>query len=235
MVEVPSLPALPALPALPQWLNDSIAMRPREQTALVHALLAPGVRTYVEWGSGGSTELVSWLMNSRLTSSEFRAYSIESSLGWMARMRERSRVIRVAEKKGRLRFLHGDIGVTGHLGYPVDFNPEREPARALPYVDLRRHLPEVGRVDLALVDGRFRVACLLEVLTRLTPRRGRALLHDFAPAERGFRARSARYAGALKFYNVVSHDETLLTLQPRLFVNETLRGLVSKDALSEAI
>ena len=75
--------------ALPKWLNDSIAMRPREQTALVHALLAPGVRTYVEWGSGGSTELVSWLMNSRLTSSEFRAYSIESSLGWMARMRER--------------------------------------------------------------------------------------------------------------------------------------------------
>ena len=153
----------------------------------------------------------------------------------MARMRERSRVIRVAEKKGRLRFLHGDIGVTGHLGYPVDFDPKREPARALPYVDLRRHLLEVGSVDLALVDGRFRLACLLEALTCLTPRSGRVLLHDFAPYERGLRARSAQYGRALGFYKVVSHDETLVTLQPRAFVNRSLREMAASDALREAI
>ena len=222
-------------PVLPQWLNDSIAMRPRERTTLVQSLLAPHVRTYVEWGSGGSTELVAFLILSGYTSSEFRAYSIESSLAWMARMRERSRAIRVAEKEGRLRFLHGDIGSTGHLGYPIDFDSDREPERALPYVGLSRHNLEVGAVDLALVDGRFRLACLLELFAYLTPRKGRALLHDFAPEERAFRARSARYARALKFYKVVAHDETLIALQPRLFVNETLRRLIARDALRDAI
>ena len=228
-------PLLPQLPELPQWLNDSIAMRPRERTTLVQSVLAPHVQTYVEWGSGGSTELVAWLMLSGFTPTEFRAFSIESSVEWMARMRDRSNGIRAAEKGGRLRFLHGDIGATGHLGYPLRFDPARQPARALPYVDLRKHRREVGSIDLALVDGRFRLACLLELLTCLTPRSGRVLLHDFAPDERGLRARSAQYGRALEFYRVIARDNTLVTLQPRTFVNSSLREIAASDALREAI
>ena len=223
------------LPVLPEWLNNSIAMHPSERASLVKALLAPRVRTYVEWGSGGSTELVSWLMLSGFTPPGFRAFSIESSLEWMARMRDRSAAIRVAEKEGRLRFLHGDIGPTGNLGYPLRFNPVREPARALPYVSLRRLRLEASSADLALVDGRFRLACLLEALTFLTPRSGRALLHDFAPERRGLRARSEQYMRALDFYRVVARDDTLITLQPRLGLNRSLRDLAAADALREAI
>ena len=222
-------------PVLPQWLNDSIAMRPRERTTLVHTLLAPHVRTYLEWGSGGSTELVAWLMLSGFTSSEFRAFSIESSLGWMTRMRDRSRVIRDAEKEGRLRFLYGDIGATGHLGYPLHFDPDREPARALPYVDLSRHRLEVGAIDLALVDGRFRLACLLELLAYLTPRTGRVLLHDYSLNDPATHSRSEKYRRLLAFYRVAAHDGTLATLRPRAFVNDSLRKLLAADALREPI
>ena len=193
------------LPAIPSWLNDSIAMRPRERTTLVHTLLAPHVRTYLEWGSGGSTELVAWLMLSGFTSSEFRAFSIESSLGWMTRMRDRSRVIRDAEKEGR------------------------------PYVGLSRHRLEVGAVDLALVDGRFRLACLLELLAYLTPRTGRALLHDYSLNDPATHSRSEKYRRLLAFYRVAAHDGTLATLRSRPFVNDSLRKLLAADALREPI
>lgn len=225
----------PQIPVLPRWLNNSIAMLPRERTALVQQLLSPRVRTYVEWGSGGSTELVAWLMRFDWTHPEFRAFSIESSVKWMARMRNRSNDIRVAEGAGRLHFLHGDIGATGHLGYPVGFDAQREPARALPYVDLRRHRSEVGSVDLALVDGRFRLACMLEALVHLTPYTGRVLLHDYSLNHPATHSRSKKYRRLLSFYRVVSHESTLATLRPLAFVNNSLRESVLSDALREAI
>jgi len=228
------LMAMHGLPA-PGSSNATIAMNPEEATTLLGLLRRPKTLTYVEWGSGGSTELVAWLMLSGFASPEFRAFSIESSLGWMARMRDRSRAIRAAEKQGRLRFLHGDIGATGHLGYPLHFDPDREPARALPYVGLSRRRSEVGPVDLALVDGRFRLACLLEALAHLTPRTGRVLLHDYSLNDPATHSRSEKYQRLLAFYRVAAHDSTLATLRPRAFVNDSLRERALSDALREPI
>ena len=222
-------------PMLPDWLNHSIAMRPSERTVLVQQVLAPRVQSYVEWGSGGSTELVAWMMVSGMTPKEFRAFSIESSVEWMARMRKRSKFIRLAESQGRLRFLHGDIGPTAHLGYPVNFDPGLQPTRALPYVDLQRHRHGMGSIDLALVDGRFRLACMLEAITCLTPRSGRVLLHDYSLNDPATRSRSQSYKRALEFYRVVDHQETLATLRPRASINESLRQMVASAALREAI
>ena len=42
--------------------NATIGMSNAEGVNLIKALLRPATRTYIEWGSGGSTELVSWLV-----------------------------------------------------------------------------------------------------------------------------------------------------------------------------
>ena len=184
-------------------------MSARERDVLLAHLLAPRVRTYVEWGSGGSTELVAWLALSGHLAPEFVAHSIESSPEWMRRMLARSSVLRRAQAKGKLHYHHGDLGPTGWLGYPLRFSPVREPERALPYVSLQsRGLG--AEVDLALVDGRFRVACALEALKHLSQQRGRLLMHDYIPNA----TLRSKYPRVRRFYRLIGLNDTLATLRP---------------------
>lgn len=90
--------------------NATLLMSMDEGLALLDLLLQPTARVYIEWGSGGSTELVSWLIVSgQLPRRDFRAFSIESSTKWIATMHERSPLIRRAAEHGDLTFIHADI------------------------------------------------------------------------------------------------------------------------------
>ena len=126
---------------------------------------------YLEFGSGGSTELISWLLINGATSSMnisvADAVSIESSSDFLADMRRGSRhVVSAATSRRRLRLLHGDVGPTGRLGYPSTpcartvQNGSGCIDRARRYVQAASQLANArGSFDVVLVDGRWRVAC----------------------------------------------------------------------------
>ena len=158
--------------------NATLSMSLEEAQTLLGVLLrrvAFGQETvYVEWGSGGSTELVAYLLNTRRAAG-LRAYSIESSTEWMSLMRQRTPLVLEAERSGALRFLHGDLGDVGALGFPLRWRPS-DRTRALRYVSLSQ-IPE-RRIDIVLDDGRFRLACALEALSYLRPA-STLILHDF--------------------------------------------------------
>ena len=122
----------------------------------------------VEFGSGGSTLLAARSPSLR------RIWSVESDPAWIARLRGQPEVAQ-AERDGRLRFTHADIGRTGAYGMPLD--ETTQPAWPA-YFEAVWSDPASTAADLVLVDGRFRVACALEALARCQPHTI-LLLHDF--------------------------------------------------------
>ena len=188
-----------------------------EAERLLDALLQPTTRTYVEWGSGGSTELVNELLLAKALPHDFLAISIESSLRWMEHMRRKSPRLSYGVETGQLRLVHGDMGPTGYLGYPLRFDPT-DKARALPYVRLHRKL-NGRKADLVLVDGRFRLACMMEAVSHLNqcssyykcPQQPIVLLHDYLPKDRA----RATYERARAFYHLLYRNGSLATLTPK--------------------
>ena len=208
--------------------NATIAMGRVESGRLLDALLQPTARTYVEWGSGGSTALVSELIVTGAMPSSFRAFSIESSAKWMDGLLARSPPMLQAMGKDQLRLVHGDMGATGFLGYPRHFNPD-DHARALGYVRLDKHLS--GRkADVVLVDGRFRLACMLEALAHLHKKRHHTpvvLLHDYMPKDS---VRSS-YELARAAYDFRYTNGTLATLTPKQHVSRVEMDELLEQAL----
>ena len=216
--------------------NATIGMQHTESGQLLEILLRPMTRTYVEWGSGGSTDLISTLILARKLHPGFRAFSIESSLSWIQRMRTRSPLIWEAEQTGHLVFVHGSLGPTKFLGYPRDFNSS-DHARSRNYVSLPDKL-RGRRVDVALVDGRFRLACALEVYKHLTPvekgHRPVVLLHDYAIVRPGLtRQRFEHNSRVLEFYHLRQRNYTLATLSPKRCSDISLASL--ENALEAAL
>ena len=218
--------------------NATVGMSNAEGVNLIKALLRPATRTYIEWGSGGSTELVSWLVLSGRMRPDFRAVSVESSSEWMAYMRGRSTLIRRAEQTGQMKYVHGSMGQTGHLGYPKGFISS-DHKRSLAYVGLDGKLG--GRkADVALVDGRFRLACMLEAFRHLRrPHNVHSdavspivLLHDYAVIPPGLHQRRFdEYSRALQFYDLKWMNDTLATLMPKPSVSPTAVAAALERAL----
>jgi hypothetical protein len=132
-----------------------------------------GARTLLEYGCGGSTLFA-------LEEGVPRIWSVETDPGWIAGLRGEA-AIRAAEAAGRLTLLHADIGAVGPWGRPL--SPVPEPSW-LDYPRLPwRHVTEA--VEVVLVDGRFRAACMLVALEHLGPG-ARILVHDLVPARRSY-------------------------------------------------
>lgn len=117
-----------------------------------------GRKSYMEFGSGGST------LHASAAVSEC-VFSVESDAAWIASVRQ--------QVGGHATLHHADIGATKEWGYPVHARPElfgryhTEPLSLVPVP------PEV-----VLVDGRFRVACvLLHVLVKFPD--ALVIVHDF--------------------------------------------------------
>jgi hypothetical protein len=131
--------------------------------------------SYVEFGCGGSTVLaVNHVSDSVI--------STDSSQERLDRVAAECRGV-----AGRLqpKLVLADIGPTGDWGRPIDDScRDRWPTYA------RRIWQEEGAADadLFLVDGRFRVACFLEILARC---RSDALvmIHDFSVRREYFAVR----------------------------------------------
>lgn len=122
---------------------------------------------YLEFGSGGSTIRV-------LQKSNATIYSVESSLDWV---KEMSRYVLVNYwNKKRLFFHHVNIGKTEMWGFPASEDTKNLFPRYSSAI-----FDEIApkKLDVVLVDGRFRVACVLRTILYLFPDENTTILvHD---------------------------------------------------------
>ncbi|MFH5926771.1 hypothetical protein [Roseomonas xinghualingensis] len=127
--------------------------------------------SYVEFGTGGSTCLAASLVGGSII-------SVDSSLEWLDQVAKAC-----ASRPGwtQPRLIHADIGPVGEWGRPADPATQDLWPR---YHEAPWSIPGTETADLYMVDGRFRVACALQVLLRC---RWDALLvmHDFS-SRRGY-------------------------------------------------
>ena len=121
---------------------------------------------YVEFGAGGSTVLAASAASGFIVSTDSAQVWIDAVA---SQCRERDAAL-VPE------MVLADIGPTREWGYPVDDSRRDRWSR---YHQLCWERPRTTEAGLYVVDGRFRVACAMQVLIRA--RTGAVLLfHDFA-------------------------------------------------------
>ena len=203
--------------------NRTLRMTRAEAHVWARAVLRPGA-SYLEWGTGGSTEAAAWyaVHGDR----EFRAEAVESSREWLDELRWSSSAIRTAERRGRLRLRVANIGPVRDWGVPISWESRTrgaQTAAARAYLGLALPRAAQGpddvdkeRLDAVLVDGRFRAACALSVLPRLREN-GTVLVHDFfLPSGSRARVRRTGYAVVLKWFHVWRmRAGTLAIMRPR--------------------
>lgn len=144
---------------------------------------------YFEFGSGGST--VSAGREPGLQT----IYSVESSTEW---------INKVSAEVPKAKMLYADIGPTGPFGYPSDPSTRSKwPA----YSGAWGRRESGVQPDLVLVDGRFRVACILTVLLESEGWNPTVIVHDFWDRP--------HYHEVLPFFDVVDRVETLAVLKPK--------------------
>jgi hypothetical protein len=121
----------------------------------------------MEFGAGGSTTLALKLGVRNLV-------SVESDAAWIGRIQADEAAARALDD-ARLKLYHADIGPIGMFGGPAKASlPHYWPnyhSKPWQYID-------TGALDLVLIDGRFRVACIVEAIMRVD-RRTVLAIHDF--------------------------------------------------------
>jgi len=118
-------------------------------------------RNYLEYGSGGSTILANRTVTNLV--------SVDSDSSFLADVR---RKLAQSDSRAMAKLIHVNIGLTVDWGIPAFTKPTRRRVRRweeyakAPW----RYFRTIGQQpDLILVDGRFRVACVLESLLCLSP------------------------------------------------------------------
>lgn len=162
---------------------------------------------YLEFGSGGSTLHT-------LLKSKTRIYSVESSLDWINYMCKYL-IINFSLKK-RLFFYYADIGKTKEWGFPIS-NDSKE---IFPnYSNDIFNSVDSNTLDIVLIDGRFRVACLLSVILNMSSTEDTTILfHDFWNRE--------KYHIVLKYVTEIERVDTLAVFRIK---NKLDLSLVKRD------
>lgn len=85
---------------------------------------------------------------------------VESSPEWINKLRKYS-IIKTAEKNSRLKIKFVDIGEINDKGFPVDLTKRNNFPKYSSEI-----FSEINplNLDCVLVDGRFRVACTLQII-----------------------------------------------------------------------
>lgn len=129
-------------------------------------------RSYLEYGSGGSTILASKTVNTLV--------SVDSDAHFL---REVRRKLAEDGRCATTKLIHVNIGLTHDWGMPVFTKPTPRRVRrweGYPTAPWRYFRSIAQQPDLILVDGRFRVACVLESLLSLSPlSKTQILLDDY--------------------------------------------------------
>jgi hypothetical protein len=153
---VAGLESAPSVPDEP-WMPSAAADR---LTTLLERCTS-----YLEYGTGGTTMLASRLGVPRVT-------AIESDVSWTMALRHRLR--EQGSGEGVVDLRHVDVGPTGDWGVPVDDSGWRRYAAYA--MDPWDRFDPGDVPDLVLIDGRFRVACLMATVLHTKP--GTTILFD---------------------------------------------------------
>jgi hypothetical protein len=140
-------------------IDDSPHFCDQGKAAFVDAI--QNTETYLEYGSGGSTVFAHGYVTNLISVDSDRDV-LKAVEGRLSR--------RVSSTAKRTALLHANIGLTKEWGYPVF--TKRNATRAArwvayaqaPWAYLHQHKLQP---DMILIDGRFRVACVLESLINL--------------------------------------------------------------------
>jgi len=127
-------------------------------------------RTYLEYGTGGSTVLANRLVNTLV--------SVHCDANLISDVR---RKLAQEGRRALTRLIHVNIGLTVDRGMPAFTRPTRRRIRRwedYPTAPWRYFRSIAQQPDLILVDGRFRVACVLESLLSLSPLSNTQILVD---------------------------------------------------------
>jgi hypothetical protein len=145
-----------------------MTMRPNMSTreAVLFESILRCSTDYVEFGCGGSTVLAHSIGSRSIV-------AVDSSTEWLGKVRSEC----PSTEKTRLTLIHVDIGPTKQWGFPAD---ESTRARWPDYHTAPWADPTIADADCYLIDGRFRVACMLQTALRC-PDHALLLFHDFAP------------------------------------------------------
>lgn len=119
---------------------------------------------YIEFGAGGSTFLA-------LSNSSADIYSTEADKSWIDYLRSFN-IIRNSEEAGRLKFYNIYIGKTKKWSYPEDSSCKNY------YPEYSSRVFNDVSADTIFVDGRFRVACVLNSIIH-SSNETKILLHDY--------------------------------------------------------
>ena len=142
------------------------------EQALLAAFL-DGVGGYVEFGVGGSTCFAAARVHGPLL-------GLDSSQEWLDQVAaECAKNPRWVQPK----LSHVDIGPLGAWGYPAD---ESRKADWAAYSERIWDDSLAAKADLFLVDGRFRVACVLQTFARCRPE-AVVLVHDYDSKRAAYR------------------------------------------------
>jgi len=148
LAERPFQPA-PALTQAP-----ALTLPPDEAAAIRDAYAGAGV--ILEYGSGGSTALAAGMAGKVV-------FAVESDAGWAQGLRDWFTANPPAAE--RVVIHHADVGETGKWGMPVN---NLAWTRFHGYPLSVWDLTGFQHPDVVLVDGRFRAACFLATLYRIT-------------------------------------------------------------------
>ena len=141
-----------------------VAMRP-EELVLLRELVSCS-RRYVEFGAGGSTCLAAQTVAESVV-------SVDSSRDWLEKV---AAVAIAGSYKIQPALLHADIGALTDWGYPRDLTQR---ARWPQYHEIVWTSALAANADTYLVDGRFRVACFMQVMLRCQAD-AIVIVHDFS-------------------------------------------------------
>jgi len=147
---------------------------------------------YFEFGSGGSTVYASNHCQN--------VYSIESDKSWYENV-----VQNTNKTKCNVQCIHVDIETKpNNWGYPGD-NCSNDKKRL--YSNMFTSITNYDKVDTILIDGRFRVACALNILPYINSDT-RVLFDDFLN-------RQHQYKIVLDYYNIVKSVDNMVLLQKK--------------------
>jgi hypothetical protein len=127
-------------------------------------------RSYLEYGSGAATILANRWVNTLV--------SVDTDANVLGDVRHK-----LAEqgRRAMTRLIHVNIGWTVEKGMPLFTKPTRRRVRRwgdYPNAPWKYFRSIAQQPDLILVDGRFRVACVLESLLSLSPLSNTQILVD---------------------------------------------------------
>jgi hypothetical protein len=138
---------------------------PKEVLDLLNDMLT-AESVYLEYGSGGSTIFAMQRAG--------HVISVESDKYWLREVAKKSQGLPASFEP-----IYADIGVTKELGYPVLNRPTNRRLSKWRAYAAAPWQKDRGRVDVVLIDGRFRVACALKSLLS-APEGATFVVDDFA-------------------------------------------------------